>query len=256
MKSTQIAVQLYTVRDYCTSTLDLTVTARKLRDIGYVAVQLSGMERESEAELVKIMGDAGLVICSAHQPSLKVVNETERCIDSLQKLGCKLAAYPSPKEVDFASGPSVAAWIRRLAIAGKKYAEAGLTLGYHNHGIEFVKVGDMTVLEMIYRDIEPRHLASELDTYWVQFGGGDVLKWCRAMRERMPFIHLKDYAFTIQGAPAFAELGAGTLPMREIIAEAAAGGCTWFVVEQDTCPGDPFESLRRSYEFLETITSV
>ena len=216
-------------------------------------MQLSGLEPGPASDLVRIMSDAGLTICSAHQPSLKLLNETDRCIETLQALGCKLAAYPFPKEVDFTLEVSVAAWIRRLATAGRKYAEARLTLGYHNHGFEFVKLGGVTILERVYREIEPRHLASELDTYWVHYGGGDVLAWCRAMRGRMPFIHLKDYAFTAGNAPAFAEIGAGTLPMREIIAEAEAGGCEWFIVEQDTCPGDPFASLRKSYEYLRGL---
>ena len=36
-----------------------------------------------------------------------------------------------------------------------------------------------------------------------------------------------------------------------IIAEAEAGGCEWFIVEQDTCPGDPFESLKQSFDYIK-----
>ncbi len=34
------------------------------------------------------------------------------------------------------------------------------------------------------------------------------------------------------------------------MAAADAAGCEWFIVEQDTCPGDPFDSLRMSFEFI------
>jgi hypothetical protein len=31
----------------------------------------------------------------------------------------------------------------------------------------------------------------------------------------------------------------------------APGGCAWFIVEQDTCPGDPFDSLRQSFDYIK-----
>jgi sugar phosphate isomerase/epimerase len=67
----------------------------------------------------------------------------------------------------------------------------------------------------------------------------------------MPFIHLKDYAMTLERKPSYCEIGLGTLPFKRIIEEAERSGCQWFIVEQDTCPGDPFESLRGSYNYLK-----
>ena len=67
----------------------------------------------------------------------------------------------------------------------------------------------------------------------------------------MPFIHLKDYAMTVERKPNYCEIGLGTLPFKRIISEAERSGCRWFIVEQDTCPGDPFESLRGSFNYLK-----
>ena len=39
--------------------------------------------------------------------------------------------------------------------------------------------------------------------------------------------------------------------MKRIVAVAEGSGCRWFIVEQDTCPGDPFESLRKSFEYIK-----
>jgi sugar phosphate isomerase/epimerase len=38
-----------------------------------------------------------------------------------------------------------------------------------------------------------------------------------------------------------------------IFAAAEAVGTQWYLVEQDTCPGDPFESLRTSRENLRRL---
>jgi len=251
MKISQVAAQLYTVRDFCRNAAALAATARKIRAIGYEAVQLSAVGPIAPAEITRILGEEGLAICATHEPADMILDQPERAIANLQALGCGLTAYPFPQGVDFADGAAVAAWVRKLDAAGARFRAAGLTLGYHNHDVEFVRMGETTVLDYLYAHTDPAHLVAELDTYWVQAGGGDPVAWCRQLRGRLPFIHLKDYGMTVQRQPEFREIGRGTLPMARIIAEAEQSGCRWFIVEQDTCPGDPFASLRISFDYLK-----
>lgn len=250
MKVSQIAAQLYTVRDFCQTAAAFADTVQKIRAIGYEAVELSGIGDIPEKELVRITSGEGLTICATHEPGPVLLDDTEKAIARLQELGCRLTAYPYPTGVDFGDEPSLSAWVRKLDLAGGKLRAAGMTLSYHHHDMEFWKVGDVTVLEYIFDHSDPRHLSAELDTYWVQHGGGDPVEWCRKLRGRLPSIHLKDYAMTLEGTPAYAEIGRGTLPFRRIVEEAEHSGCRWFIVEQDTCPGDPFASLRTSFEYL------
>lgn len=255
MKISQVAAQLYTLRDHCKTAGDLALTAKKLREIGYAAVQVSGIGPIADAEVVNIMKSEGLVICATHEPSKEILEQPERSIARLQALGCSLTAYPYPSEVDFSSPAAIATLVKKLDASGEKFHAAGLVLGYHNHAIEFVQHDGMTVLDFIYRNTDPRHMVGELDTYWVQYGGGDPVEWCRKLRGRLPFIHLKDYGFSLENKPDFREIGRGTLPFDRIISEAEKSGCEWFIVEQDTCPGDPFESLRQSFSYLQTMAS-
>ena len=97
----------------------------------------------------------------------------------------------------------------------------------------------------------PRFLLAELDTYWVQAGGGDPVAWCKKMAGRMPLLHLKDYGVGPDGKPHFAEIGNGNLDWPAIISTAEASGTEWFIVEQDVCPGDPFESLAQSFRYIK-----
>jgi sugar phosphate isomerase/epimerase len=252
MKISQVAAQLYTVRDGCQTAAALAATARKIRAIGYPAVQLSGIGPIPPAEIVRIMAGEGLTICATHEPAATILDAPEEAIDHVQRLGCRLTAYPFPQGIDLGNAAAVAAWVRRLDAAGARFRAAGLTLGYHNHDLEFCRLGEGTVLDYLYAHSTPENLASELDTYWVQAGGGDCVDWCRRLRGRLPFIHLKDYAVTLQRQPVCAEIGRGTLPFARIIAEAEQSGCQWFIVEQDTCPGDPFASLQISFDYLKT----
>lgn len=251
MKLHQLAAQLYTVRDFCQTAADLAATAKKIRAIGYPAVQLSGIGPIPDDEVKRIFAGEGLVICATHEPADMLRATPEKCVERLQHLGCRHTAYPFPREVNFADPASVDRLIADLERAGAVLARAGLVLSYHNHAIEFVPMGGRTLLELIFERTNPRHLQAELDTYWVQFGGGDPVAWCTRMAGRLPLLHLKDYGFTTENKPVFAEIGAGNLDFPRIIAAAEASGCEWFIVEQDICPGDPFESLRRSFEHIK-----
>ena len=143
------------------------------------------------------------------------------------------------------------AWFaRRLDASGAKFREAGLTLGYHNHDLEFIPFEGAPFLEYLFAHTAPRTLVSELDTYWVQFGGGDPVEWCKKASGRLPVLHCKDYGFGTDNKAFFAEIGYGNLDFPAIVAASDAAGCEWFVVEQDTCPGDPFVSLDKSFRTM------
>ena len=107
------------------------------------------------------------------------------------------------------------------------------------------------MLEHLYALTDARYLQGEPDTYWVQYGGGDPVDWCERLQGRLPILHLKDYAIGADARPTFAAVGQGNLDWPRIIDAADAAGCRWYAVEQDTCPGDPFESLRQSFDYIQ-----
>ena len=47
------------------------------------------------------------------------------------------------------------------------------------------------------------------------------------------------------------EIGYGNLDFKAIVAAAEASGCEWFIVEQDSCPGDPFDSAKLSFDYIK-----
>jgi sugar phosphate isomerase/epimerase len=255
MKRTQIAAQFYTLRAQCQTAPDLAAAAKKVRAIGYTAAQISGIGPIPEDEVVRIMSGEGLTICATHEPADLILNEPARVVERLQKLGCRLTAYPFPKDIDMTSLEAVRQLARRLDAAGALLRAAGFRLGYHNHALEFYRHAGLTALEHIYRLTDPANLVAELDTYWVQAGGGDPAAWCERMAGRLPFIHLKDFGLGTDFKPVFREIGQGNLDWPRIIRAAERSGCEWFIVEQDTCPGDPFDSLRISFDYLASLAA-
>ena len=66
MAKTMIAAQLYTVRDFMKTSIDMAKSLMKVKAIGYDAVQLSGNGPIDDKELKKLCNDAGLIIAATH----------------------------------------------------------------------------------------------------------------------------------------------------------------------------------------------
>jgi sugar phosphate isomerase/epimerase len=143
----------------------------------------------------------------------------------LQKLRCKITAYPFPAGIDFSSEESISGLIEGLNRSGKVLAEAGQILCYHNHNSEFRKLNGQIILDRIYEQTNPRYLQGEPDTFWVHYGGGSNIDYCEKLKDRMPIMHLKDYCMNEESYFAVCEIGAGNLNFKKIIAAADAAGC-------------------------------
>lgn len=251
MKLSQVALQLYTLRDFCKTAEDFAASMKKVRAIGYTAIQVSGVGPIAPEEIARIAAGEGLTICATHEGAQTILDNPQSVVERLKALGCLHTAYPHPAGIDLAVSGEASKLAAALNASGKVLADAGLTLSYHNHANEFMRVDGKVVLDTLYDETDPAYLKAELDTYWVQYGGGNPVSWCEKMRGRMPLLHLKDYKFTPENKPAFCEVGNGTLEFAKIVAAAEASGCEWFIVEQDTCPGDPFDSIKQSFDYIK-----
>jgi sugar phosphate isomerase/epimerase len=250
MKLEQIALQLYTLRDHLKTPADIRATLKKVRAIGYPAVQVSGMGPIPEEELVAILKGEGLVLCATHEDGNVIRQTPEKVVERLAKLGCRHTAYPWPAGVDWSKQADIDSLVADLDRAGAVLRAAGQVLSYHNHAVELTPIHGTTALDYIYSKTSAENLQGEIDTYWIQLGGGDPVAWCRQLKGRLPLLHLKDYTVRPDGQPTFASIGAGNLNWPAILAAAAESGCEWYIVEQDTTPGDPFDAVRASLDYM------
>ena len=99
-----------------------------------------------------------------------------------------------------------------------------------------------------------------MDAFWVSVAGHDPVAMLQKLSGRVPLLHCKDkasgtevmYKETVPRT-AFKEVGSGSLDFRAILKAADAAGVEHYFVEQDHTPGDPIASLRKSYEYLQSI---
>ena len=251
MAGSQIAAQLYTVREFTKTPEDLATTLRKVADIGYEAVQLSAVCAMDPAELRQLADAAGVIICATHIGYPQMADDPQGVIDMHLAYGCTYAGIGGlPGEYRAAEG--YAKFAVEASATASKLAEGGIKFVYHNHNFELEKFGDRTGLQILYEDSDPAVFLSEIDTYWVQAGGGSPATWIRSLKGRAPCVHLKD--MTMKGREQImAEVGEGNLDWPTILEACADAGAEWYIVEQDTCQRDPFESLAISFENLKAM---
>ena len=130
--------------------------------------------------------------------------------------------------------------------------EAGVRLSYHNHAYELQRYGQQSGLEILYQASDPALLDGQIDTYWVQFGGGSPAAWIRRLRGRAPTVHVKDMDVS-EGQPVMAEVGEGNLDWPDVLAACRDAGVEWLIVEQDESRRNPFESLAISRRNLRAL---
>ncbi len=255
MKQSRIALQLYTMRTYAQTPADFLRMLERVRGIGYSAVEFAGLPDIPIPDLVAFVNNLGLTICSTHEGLAALTNGIDSVIERARQLGTHHVVCPFPSGVDLSDIDQVDRMIKGLDEAGAKLREEGIRLSYHNHAFEFHRLGSTTVLERIFAGTKPENLAAELDIHWVQAGGGNPLSWCKQLSGRLPILHVKDFTVSAKGEREFAEVGFGNLEIPPILKAASEAGCEWFVVEQDTCPRDPFDCVTDSLNYLVSLSN-
>ena len=243
-----IGAQFYTIRDYCKDLDGLAESLKKVADIGYTTVQLSGTCPYDPAWMKEQLDKNGLKCVITHNPADALSNEPERIVRDHNVLDCKYIGLGSHKVKD-EDGMRYDDFFTKYLESAKYFKENGKYFMYHNHDHEFRKIDGKLILDKLAEDMPADLMGFTLDTYWVQVGGGDPAQWIEKLSGRVPCIHLKDYSL---GAK-MAVIGEGNINFDRVFETAEKAGTQYMLVEQDNCNGeDPFDCLRRSYEFLRS----
>ena len=253
MADYQVGAQLYTVREFTQTVEGMRDALRKVAEIGYKAVQVSGFGPMDAKEVAAALQEYGLDCVSTHTSWDRFLNDLDAVIEEHKLWGCPHPAIGGlPKE--YFSLDGLKRFARELPPIAERLAEEGMTFSYHNHNHELAWYDGKPWLELLYDAIDPRHLKVEIDTYWIQAGGGDPAAWVRRYPGRQPLLHLKDMVVTPEREQRFAEIGEGNLNWPAIMKAAESVGVEYYLVEQDrSYDRDPFESLAISYRNLKAM---
>lgn len=252
MANSQLAAQMYTLRDFTKTPADIAKTLARVKKIGYDAIQVSAFGPIDPKELATILRNEGLACCATHISMEKMRDNTQQVIEEHRLWGCKYTAIGGYHNKTGTAQDWLNFAKQYSEVAGK-FEGSGITIGYHNHSHELARLeGDnRTLLQLLIDECDPK-IWFEIDTYWIVAGGGDPIEWINKVKGRIPCIHLKDMAVKPDRTQLMYEVGEGNLNWKGILAACKDAGCEWYIVEQDNCNGkDPFECLQRSLENLK-----
>lgn len=243
----RIGAQFFTLRDHCKTPEDLAASLKKVADIGYTTVQISGTCQFDPAWLKKELDRNGLKCVLTHTPKEQLADPQKACRDH-KIFDCPYVGLGWYKFKEGDLNQIYGAFMDTYAPIARAIRENGRYFMYHNHDMEFQKIDGELIIRKLYNDFDARELGFTLDTYWIHRGGCDPASLIREFAGRIPCIHLKDYGY---GAK-MEVIGEGNLGWDGIFAAAEESQVDYMLVEQDNCNGeDPFVCLRRSYEFLK-----
>jgi sugar phosphate isomerase/epimerase len=262
-----IGVQLYTVRDVLKTAPEETIHA--IAALGYTEVEVT--LNSDFASLLPLLKKNNLDAVSCHFDTPLITGDWSArkqapsstwnaAVEEAHAAGIRYMVMPYLRPTE-RGGPDV---YRRLADqlnhAAPLCQKSGMTLAYHNHAFEFQPVEGIRPFDILMDRLDFKLVKFELDVFWVSTAGQDPVDMLKHYAGRVALLHLKDRA---KGAPvqfseeavahdAYKEVGSGSLDFPAILLAARAAGVQHYFVEQDYCPGNPIDSLRKSYQFLRS----
>lgn len=247
----KIGVQFYTIREACKTLEGLAESMKRVADMGYRHIQLSGVcpyEADWMAERLK---ETGLSCEITHYNYDKIINHTAETIAFHDVMGCQYIGIGSnPRGINPAGLAVMASEIKPVV---GQIVESGHKFMYHNHHMEFARFDGKTFLDLLCETFTPDECGVTLDTYWVQAGGGDPAWWLRNLKGRVDCIHFKDMVFSeADKGIRMAPIGKGNMNYPEILKACDDANVQYAYVEQDACyEEDPFDCLKQSYDYLK-----
>lgn len=270
MERKHVALQLYSVRDDLQD--DFEGTVRKVKTLGFDGVEFAGLYGRSAAEVKALMDQVGLAPVSAHVPIDDMLADPDGIMETYREIGCGYIAIPWLEEKRRPSAMGYEDTIKAIKMLAGCANKHGLTLLYHNHDFEFVKVGGKYALDVMYENIPA--LMTELDTCWIGVAGEDPARYVEKYAGRAPVVHLKDYYLPGKkpekmyeligsenkgdgdgGVFEFRPMGYGMQDFAKILAAMRKAGSQWCVIEQDmpSMGKTPLECAEMSIKYLAGI---
>ncbi|MEY4529650.1 MAG: hypothetical protein RLZZ156_371 [Deinococcota bacterium] len=237
----KIGLQLYSIREALD--LDYLATLQQVKQMGYVGVELFG-EHHSSADTKAMIKTSGLAVIAHHFSFEQLHNNFVACAERAKAIGTDFLVCSWSMPSDTLSWSEILSGLSEIALKSKA---ANLRFAYHNHDHEIRQtLGDSSVMEQILLLTD-----GEIDLAWVHAGGQNPAVFLEQHAQKAHLLHIKDVL--LEGlAWQTVELGAGIVPLGEVLQVAKQTPSEWLIVEQDHSP-DPMSSAERNIAWLKAV---
>jgi sugar phosphate isomerase/epimerase len=266
MTEPKLSIQLYTVNDQLVADPDGTLA--RLAELGITQVEAFAFVDRADS-LAADFAKYGLQAKTGHAyllsdeirfgDTVRPVNTHEEVFAAAKTLGLEYVIDPFVGIDRWLSAEAIEDTAARLNAAAKEAADHGLKVGYHNHAQEFVADIEGINSYEYFASLLDDEVALEVDLFWAATARVDVIALLGRLGHRVKALHMKDGVigenpFVVGSAGLDKSTldqrsaGQGELPLLDYLA--AAPACEYAVIEFDYFPGDIFDGVQGSVEFL------
>ena len=240
----EYGIQLYSLRDMTKDQNKFEEAIEAVAKMGYTCIEFAGFFERTAKEVRGLLDKNGIYVCSTHTSRKELLPEViDETIKYHKEIGNKNIIIPG---TDLTTGEKIKEFIELLNFADEKLKNEGITLGYHNHSVEFLPNTDGIISWYELRD--NTNIMLEVDTYWAWNAGVDPVKLITDNADRIKMIHLKD---GLEGGIG-RSLGSGNAPVREVLATARKLAMLP-VVESEGLDPTGEEEVQRCMDFLRSV---
>ena len=254
---------LYTVRAEMADNPNKTLKA--VADLGYKYVEVAGYSNGkfygmSPKDFRTALAEHNLIPVSSHQ-GINQMAEVDEMIAAVKAVGIQYFVIPVPPMGQFfydnvtnqmGMKCDVETLAELLIAIGKKCAEQGLELLYHNHDFEFfVDEQGNTIIDYLLENTPAEYVNFQMDLYWINKANANPLAYFEKYPGRFKSWHVKD----MDSQGRFTPVGEGVIDFESILAHKEKAGMRYYFVEQDrTFDGQkPIEALSISKNNLKRL---
>lgn len=278
-KNMKTAVQQIMLGSVTGTKKEAQATLQAIKEAGYDGIELNGFMIRPTPFLVRMLTkaagmptgkggkldwknlveEAGLSVVSVHEDLGTIERNIDAVIAEARNFGTDKIVITGMYRFDYSDTEAVSGLCRRLNSAGEKLADAGISLLYHNHNVEFQNYYTKNIYGHIVEETKADFVGFELDSYWIADAGVDPLTVMQMLGDRMKLYHIMDRGSRQQGASMTpilkqdcVELGYGNMNLGAYIEQAKSAAVDAIVLEshKNWIDKDPVRSLTVSSEFL------
>jgi sugar phosphate isomerase/epimerase len=227
---------------------------KQIADLGFGEVENFGYNGKffgMDANAYKaLLGDLGMTAPSGHYMYGNILKGWDKAVEDAKAIGqdYMVLAYLLPPERKSIDDYKKIA--ENLNKAGEVCKKAGIQLCYHNHEFEFEAMNGQLPFNILTNETDAGLVKIELDLYWATVAGQDPVALFKKHKGRIALWHVKDMDKTPK--KNFTEVGNGVIDFATIFKNAKTSGMKHFFVEQDVCPGSPFDSIKQSIGYIKS----
>jgi sugar phosphate isomerase/epimerase len=253
----KVALQLYSFRAQFAK--DVPGTMAKVQGMGIQYVELAGTYGLSVPDFLKMLQKYNLTPIGTGVDFDVLEKNPQQAVDDAKTLGVKyVVCFWIPHKGNEFTIEDVNKAVTVFNKAGKLLKDNGFSFCFHPHGYEFRPYGNGTLFDELAKNLDPRYVNFEMDTYWIKHPGQDPVALLKKYPKRFPLLHVKDRKIGTVGnqngqtdVETNVVLGTGDVGLPAIMKVAAKIGVEYAIIEDESSRSEAQVPL--SIAFLKGI---